>query len=149
MWYLAVFSPARLAKKKELLCRFALLPHSSSFDWQNSIHHVLHYNFSLPPPPAIITFHFFSTQGPVFSFREDNSCKAQPWCNGEMCLLLFHSWQFWFSHSCLANFLAAKKDAFSPETSIGTGNGASRVASAHLYCNSSLSQVLLEMCWEG
>jgi hypothetical protein len=46
------------------------------------------------------------------------------------------------------NFPAAKNTAFSPETFTEMCKGASRVLSTCLYCNLSLSQVVLEMCWE-
>lgn len=106
---------------------------------------------SLPAHHNIIMFHFFPSQGRLFSLIQDNSCRARPWCllKTVRCVcLLFQAWQSPFSHSCLTGFLAAKKtNAFSPETSMGLSKGAPRVLSTHLYCNLPPSQVVLGMCW--
>lgn len=69
-------------EEKELLCRFALLLHSSSFNWKTSsimLCMTIFLCHFLPAHHNIITFHF-SSQGPIFSFIQDNSCEAQPWC---------------------------------------------------------------------
>lgn len=119
-------------EEKELLCRFALLLHSSSFNWKTSsimLCMTIFLCHFLPAHHNIITFHF-SSQGPIFSFIQDNSCEAQPWCllrwrNAFVfCFSLtnsnFHTpaWQI---------FLLKKrgKNAFSPETFMGLCKGAS------------------------
>lgn len=66
---------------------------------------------------------------------------------GKHVCFLFQSGQFQFPHAGLTNFLPAK-NVFNPETSVGLCKGASRVLSTCLYCNLSLSHVVLEMCRE-
>lgn len=104
----------------------------------------------LPAHHNIITFHFFPSQGHLFSLIQDNSCRAWPrfLLKTVKCVcFLFRAWRSPFSHSCLTGFLAAKKtNAFSPETSMGLSKGAPRVLSAHLCCNLPPSRVVLGMC---
>lgn len=149
MWSAAACLLAKLGKKKtELLCHPAPPQHSSSSDRQNSIRHALHRNVSLPFSPSSSWHNYvpiFSSQGPVFSFIQDSSCEAQPWCFLKMvkcaCFLL-QSWQFQFSHSCLTKFLAAKENATRPGNFHRAVQGPSRGLSTCLYCNWSLSQVV-------
>ena len=77
----------------ELLCHFALLRHSSNSNWKTSsimlCMIIFHCHF-IPAHHNIIMFHF-SGQEPIFSFIQDNSCKAQPWCFLKMVKCVFVS----------------------------------------------------------
>lgn len=82
----------------------------------------------LPAHHNIITLHFFPSQGHLFSLIQDNSFRARPRClltTVKCACFSFQAWRSPFSHSCLTEFLAAKKtNAFSPEASMGLSKGA-------------------------
>lgn len=153
MCHAAAFLLAKLEeKKKELLCRFALLLHSSSFNWKTSsimLCMTIFLCHFLPAHHNIIRFHF-SSQGPMFSFIQDNSCEAQPWCLLQwwsafvFCFSLsysnFHSpaWQIFLQGKKMHSALKLPRDCAKEL----------RVLSTCLYCNLSLSQAVLEICWE-
>lgn len=149
-WSAASFLLAKLGKKTELLCHPALLQHSSSSDRKNSIHHALHRNFSLPFSPSS-SWHnyvsFLSSQGPVFSFTQDSSWEAQPWCFlkmvTDMCLLFVAVLTIPIFTLLLDKFSCCQKKCNQPwNFHRAVQRSFQGDLSTCLYCNWSLSQLV-------
>lgn len=149
MWSAAAFPLAKLGEKKtELLCHPALPQRSSSSNRQNSSHHALHRNFSLPFSPSS-SWHnyipFFLARGLCFLSSRTAAVRlnldaSTTWWNvlAFRCSLdnpNFHTpaWQI---------FLLPKKMQSVLKLSQGCAKELPGGLSTCLYCNWSLSQVV-------